>query len=258
MAKKDEIKEPQATEAAAQEPVTPPAESNAPSATPNRDKWIAGLRGKYGEELSEDELYGKAMESYDADHEANKRFNEEARQFADISAKNPNLAALFTDILEGSLTDENYTENPELAEYAERKKNKDAAAASEEDKMREGELDLQAFEELCKEGGIDDIAGAVDKLVELNKVLEEKPTDFEQRKERLRSLFKIINYDAAVESAHIKGRNENIAEQRRNVPTPSAPHGGAGIQANTATGGGDIFSEIANSEKRQRDKNRAK
>ena len=44
----------------------PPA---APSATPNRDKMLSGLRGKYGEELSEEELYAKAMEGYDADHE---------------------------------------------------------------------------------------------------------------------------------------------------------------------------------------------
>lgn len=185
------------------------------SETPNRDKWFAGLRGKYGADLSDEELYGKAVESYDAEHEANKRFNEEARQFAEISAKNPNVAALFTDLLEGNLTDENYAENPELAEYAARKKSKEDEAAAAEEAKREGELDLQAFEEICKEDGIEDVDGVVNKLVELKSVLEEKPTDYEARKSRIRSLLHMVTYDDDLESARVQERNNKIVAQRK-------------------------------------------
>ena len=40
------------------------------SLTPNRDKMLENLRGKYGADKSDEDLFDLAMKGYDADHEA--------------------------------------------------------------------------------------------------------------------------------------------------------------------------------------------
>ena len=88
MAKENEINQPQ-------EPVTPPA---APaSETPNRDKLLGGLRGKYGD-LSDEELYGKAMEGYDSDHEYRKKSSAEAESLNALLQSDENLNDFFVDL----------------------------------------------------------------------------------------------------------------------------------------------------------------
>lgn len=226
MAKENEINQPQAS-------VTPPAASE----TPNRDKWTAGLRGKYGDELSEDELYGKAMEAYDSDHEYRKKSSAEAESLNNLLKSDENLNDFFCDLFEfgkegkpwkamahikplmqqyinGEITDEEYeAEAKRLAEA-------DANAA------RVKEMAKKAFADECQERGWD-----VEETMErLNSLINHDCETEEECREQVKNMFRILDYEPAVAAAEVRGKNENIAEQRRNVPK-TVPKGGAGVAA---------------------------
>lgn len=229
---------------------TQAAEAQPASATPNRDKWMANLRGKYGEDKTDEELYGLSMDGYDSDHEAVKRYNDEANEFAARVEENPEIGAIFAGILDRSLTDENYGDNEMLSEYASRKKTKDAAAAETAQKEELDARRAQAFTEVCTEDGIADPEAA---LNELQAIFENPCETLEQCKEQARAFLKMVSYDSAVQAAEVRGRNANIAEQRRSVPKTAPQGAGAGISAQPSSAT-DIFGEIANSTKKQRDK----
>lgn len=199
-----------------------------PSETPNRDKWFANMRGKYGEDKSEEELYDLSSQGYDAEHEANKRYAEEALQLEDILKDNPELGTVFSEIFErgkdgnpaGALrnlpdelkryiTDENYGDEAYLADKKAREE--EAAAKDERDKKIE-ELRTRAFEEVCNEDGIADPEAA---LAALKGVFENPCETLEQCKEQARAFLKMVNYEDAVEAAKVQGRNENIVTQRK-------------------------------------------
>lgn len=240
----------------------------AQSTTPNRDKWLANLRGKYGEDKSEEELYDLSMKGYDTEHEAAKKYAQETRDFADKINQYPELAGFYSEASQGNvgaavlnlgdlidayrsgeIDDEGYK-----AKVAERKKADEDAAAAEADKQAKiAKFDNEVFVPWCEKNGYD----PEEWMKKADEMLFKPMRAYEMAEAQLDAIDKMINYDAAVAAAETKGRNANIQEQRRSVPNTSAPAGGAGIGTNAATGGGDIFSEIANSEKRQRDKNRA-
>lgn len=259
----DQLKEQQAAEAASQA-------ANTPSATPNRDKWMANMRGKYGEELSEDELYGKSMEGYDAEHEYAKQSRADLEQFSRTIQNNPTMLAFYQKLIELGEDDAEMALlelgddlvsylNGEIDSdvYKERKRLK--AEADAENARKSEELGQKktaqraALEAWAEKKGIDP-----DEFIDkVQTTLLEPMAAFSAEEALFDALYNMLNYDAAVASAEVRGRNANIQEQRRSIPKTTTPQGGAGIGASVETGGGDIFSEIANSEKRQRDKNRA-
>lgn len=212
----------------------PPA---APSATPNRDKMLSGLRGKYGEELSEEELYGKAMEGYDADHEYTKKSKAEAAKLNALLESDENLNDFFCEMFQRGVDG-----HPELAlahikplmqQYINGEITSDEYTA-EVDRMKEADAKLQriqdmakeAFAEECQERGWD----VTETMEKLNALINHDCETKEECREQVKNMFRILDYEPAIAAAETKGRNENIAEQRRNVPT-SAPKGGAGVSA---------------------------
>ena len=216
----------------------PPA---APSATPNRDKMLSGLRGKYGEELSEEELYAKAMEGWDAEHTYAKQARSEGAELNALLESNEDLNDFFCEMFQRGKDG-----HPELAlahikplmqQYINGEISSDEYTA-EVERMKEADAKLQriqemreaAFEEECKERGWD----TKETLEKLNALINNDCDTEEKCREQVKYFFRILDYEPAVAAARIGGRNENIAEQRRNVPT-SAPKGGAGVTPRQAT-----------------------
>lgn len=216
-----------------------------PSQTPNFDKWRTNLRNKYGADKSDEELYDLSMSGYDAEHDAAKRYSAEADELESILTANPDLAGVFAEIftrgkdgnpagalrnlppdLKRYITDENYGDEEYLAD---RKKNEEETAAKKAKDEQTQTLRAQAFEEVCKEDGIADPEAA---LKALQDVFENPCETLEQCKEQVRSFLKMADYDNAVEAAEVRGRNANIAAQRK-----KAAYGSDG-QANGASAAG--------------------
>ena len=239
--------------------------SDGVSESPNRDTFLSNLRKKHGEDKSEEELYGLAMSGYDTEHEANKRYNDEANTFAEIINSNPDLAVVFNEIFERGkdgnpelaflhmkpnfkrlMTDDNYGSDEYLAE-------KERLAKEESDKSAKAEktqkLREQAFDEVCQEDGIQDPEAALDAL---EGIFNNPCETLEQCKEQVRSFLKMASYDAAVQAAEVRGRNANIEEQRRSVPKQGAPSGG-GTGTGQQPSRKSIYSDIADNAKKMRD-----
>lgn len=262
MAKKEQLVETQQAAESA-------AAAQTPSATPNRDKWLANLKAKYGEDKTDEELYDLSMSGYDADHDAVKRYNEEATELQDILNENPDLAGVFSEIFErgkdgnpaGALrnlppelkrliTDEEYGDEAYLAD----KKAREDAEFEEKTKADHiEEMREQAFSEVLQENGITGEDEVKATLEAIQSVLMNPCEDLEQCKEQARAFLKMVGYDSAVKAAEIRGRNANIAEQRRSVPKTTPQGSGAGVSTK-ASGSNDLFGQIAEATKKQRDK----
>lgn len=200
--------------------------------TPNRDTFLTNLRGKYGEEKDDEELYGLAMSNYDAEHEANKQYTAEVSELEEILKANPDLAEVFSEVftrgkdgnpagalrklppeLKRYITDENYGDEEYLAN---RKKAQEDEAKRKETEAKTNDLRTQAFAEVCEEEGIDNPEAI---LEELKGVFENPCETLEQCKEQVRTFLKMVEYDSAVQAAEIRGRNANISAQRKKATT---------------------------------------
>ena len=218
---------------------TPEPPAAPASETPNRDKLLGGLRGKYGD-LSDEELYGKAMEGYDSDHQYRKKSSAEAESLNALLQSDENLNDFFVDLftfgkegkpwkamarikplmqqyINGEITDEEYE--------AEAKRIADADAKTK----RVAEMAKAAFDAECQERGWD----PAETMEKLNALINHDCETEEECREQVKNMFRILDYEPAVAAAEVRGKNENIAEQRRNVPK-TAPKGGAGVGAPTA------------------------
>lgn len=259
--KEEQLKEQQAAEAAAQ------AAANTPSATPNQDKWRENMRAKYPDAADDEALYEASMRGYDEEHDFAKQQREDIDAFTNSIKDYPELASFYSEAAQGNigaailnigaLVDAYRNGEIDDAKYKEqvaaRKKADEDAAAAKETEQAELAEQNRIFEEWCAKKGYD----PEEWMEKANEALFSPMISRKMAEKQFDAIDKMINYDAAVEAAEVRGRNANIQEQRRSVPKTSAPAGGAGIGAGVETGGGDIFSEIANSEKRQRDKNKA-
>ena len=54
----------------------------------------------------------------------------------------------------------------------------------------------------------------------------------EEAERQVENMFRVLDFDPAVEAAEIRGKNATIEEQRRNEPT-TKPTGGAGVTTTT-------------------------
>lgn len=224
MAKKDEnLEAQQAAE------VAPAQEAQAPAAeTPNRDKWFANLRGKYGEDLSEEDLYGKAMESYDAEHEYAKQARNDVNEFANVVNQNPALLNFYQRVIELGADDAEMalaelgddlvsllTGEIDSEAYKEIKRRKAETEAENARKAEENEqkriAQRAALEAFCQEKGIDP-----DEFIDkVQKTLLEPISAFSVEKELFETLYKMLNYDEDIEAAEVRGRNAKITAERK-------------------------------------------
>lgn len=188
------------------------AQAAAASETPNYNTWRKNMRSKYGEDKTDEELYALSMSGYDTEHEAAKKYTAEAEDFAMAVKENPAIGEIFAGILDHSLTDENYSEHPELAEYADRKKKKDEEAASQQAQEELNQRRADAFEAVCEEDNIADPEGA---LAAIQEVLNNPCETIEQCKDQVRAFLRMVNYDADIEAARVQERNANIVTKRK-------------------------------------------
>lgn len=228
---------------------TPQNEAQVPvqeqSQTPNFDKWRTNMRGKYGEDKTDEELYDLSMSGYDTEHDAVKRYSAEATELEDILSANPDLAGVFSEIftrgkdgnpagalrnlppeLKRYITDENYGDEAYLAD---KKAREDEATAKKAKEEQTQSLREQAFDEVCQEDGVADPEAALEAL---KGVLYNPCETLDQCKEQVRAFLKMVDYDNAVEAAEVRGRNANIAAQRKKSA------GGTDGQANRASAAG--------------------
>ncbi len=222
-------------------------EAQEPSQTPNYDKWRANLRSKYGDDKSDEELYDLSMSGYDAEHDAAKRYSAEAMELESILSANPDLAGVFAEIftrgkdgnpagalrnlppdLKRYITDENYGDEEYLADR--KKKEEDAVVKKAKDEQTQA-LREQAFDEVCKEDGIADPEAALEAL---QGVFNNPCETLEECKEQVRAFLKMVDYDNAVEAAEVRGRNANIAAQRKKRS------GSTDGQANSTSAAGSV------------------
>lgn len=225
MAKKEEqLAAQQAAEAAA----AAQASTSAMSDTPNRDKWLANLRAKYGDELSEDELYGKSMEGYDAEHEYAKQSRADLDQFSKTIQNNPTMLAFYQKLIE--LGEDNaemallelgddlvsyLTGEIDSNAYQERKRLK--AETEAENSRRSEELGQKktaqraALEAWAEKKGLDP-----DEFVsDVQTKLLEPIAAFSAEEALFESLYNMLYHDEDVEAAEVRGRNATITTQRK-------------------------------------------
>ena len=200
-----------------------------PSQTPNFDKWRTNMRGKYGEDKTDEELYALSMSGYDTEHDAVKRYSAEATELEDILSANPDPAGALRNLppeLKRYITDENYGDEAYLAD---KKAREDEAATQKEKDGKIQSLREQAFDEVCQEDGVADPEAALEAL---KGVLENPCETLDQCKEQVRAFLKMVDYDNAVEAAEVRGRNASITAQRKKSA------GGTDGQANRASAAG--------------------
>lgn len=247
MAKKDEKLEAQQAEEAA---ANAAAETQTPSETPNRDKWFANMRGKYGEDKSEEELYDLSSKGYDEEHDFAKQQRADIDAFTNSIKDYPELASFYSEAAQGNigaailnigaLVDAYRSGEIDDAKYKEqvaarKKADEDAAAAKEAEQAELAEQN-RVFEEWCAKKGYDPeewMAKANDALFSpmISRKMAEKQFD---------AIDKMINYDEDVEAARVQGRNENIVTQRKksSAATDGQVNGGsasAGASTNKKT-----------------------
>ena len=239
------------------EPISAPAQTPeppaAPSATPNRDKMLSGLRGKYGEELSEEELYAKAMEGWDAEHTYAKQARSEGAELNALLESNEDLNDFFCEMFQRGKDG-----HPELAlahikplmqQYINGEITSDEYTA-EVERMKEADAKLQrvqdmakeAFAEECQERGWD----VTETMEKLNALINHDCETKEECREQVKNMFRILDFEPAVAAARIGGRNEKIVEQKRNHPAgiDTLPrNGGAAATATAPKKSMSIFDE---------------
>lgn len=258
MAKKDEkLEAQQAAEAAA----NAAAETQIPSETPNRDKWFANMRGKYGEDKSDEELYDLSSKGYDEEHDFAKQQRADIDAFANSIKDYPELASFYSEAAQGNigaavlnigdLVDAYRSGEIDDAKYKEqvaaRKKEADDAAAAKDAKQAALAEQDRVFEEWCAKKGYN----PNEWMEKANEALFSHIRDSKLEEAQFDAIDKMINYDEDVEAARVQGRNENIVAQRKKsaVATDGQVNGGSASGAagtgKTQSRLGGIASEMA-------------
>lgn len=216
-----------------------PVEDNNPT---RRETFLANLRKKHPDVEDEDELFGKAMEGYDAEHDYAKQQREETGRLADIMKGNDDLAAMYAELFERGPEG-----NPEMAliniapllksylsgeisseEYEAKKAENKKAEEEKNSKMAAQE---QVFKEVCEEEGLD----YEETLGKIAEKLLNPMAAYEIGKEQVKALINMVNYDDDVEAARVQGRNETIEARKRKMERQSdgLPSGGSAAQPST-------------------------
>lgn len=203
--------------------------------TPNFETWKAGLM-KRNPNLTEDsdleEFYAASSSGYDTEHDYAKKQRAEVENLRGVLTSYPELA----DFMDGVYNAENGDIGAailNLEEVINAYKNGDIdspayKAGVEEKKRKEEEtkekssLQAVAFEEACKELGVDPEETAQ----ALTEKLFNPMAAYELTKEVWGNLIKMLNYDEDVAAAEVKGRNANIMAKRKKLEnsTDGIPH----------------------------------
>ena len=225
MAKKDEqLTAQQAAEAqaSAQEPTA------AVSETPNRDAWFANMRGKYGEDKSDEELFDLSSKGYDKEHEYAKQARSDVNEFAEAIKNNPQLLPFYQKVIElgadnaemallelGDDLVDLLTGNIDSEAYQEKKRRK-AESDAESSRLAEEKSTKQTAQRAALEAWAEKKGINPDEFVgEVQSKLLDPLAAFSAEEALFDSLYNMIYHDEDVEAARVQGRNEKIVTERK-------------------------------------------
>lgn len=204
-------------------------------ATPNFDKWKAGIMKKnpnLTEESDMEDFYAASSEGYEAEHEYAKKNRGEVEQLDKLLKAHPEMASFMDSVLNsdgedlgeaffnlGELAKAYATgeiDSPKYKALSEEKNAKDAEIASK------SQAQAVAFEDACKEMGVD----PEEVSQELMEKLFNPMAAYELSKEVWKDLINMLNYEDDVTAAEVRGRNANITAQRKKLSdaTDGIPH----------------------------------
>ncbi len=204
-----------------------------PPAKTKRQTWEENMRAKYPGIEDEDALYGTAMDSYDAEHDANKRYTEDNKRAFELLTQNPDVANFIGAILSGEslpnamvqLSDLIGLEegSEEYAAYTQGVENRKAKKTERETAYAKFEENMnvmkQNFQEFAEEEGLsDEDANA---FIEDFSNFENRFFNGEFTKEDFRRYYNAFNYDddmkIAREQGAVDARNEAIVNKRKKI-----------------------------------------
>lgn len=215
------------------------ASEQAPS-TPNRDRWLENMRGKYPDIENEDDLYARSMEGYDAEHDFAKQQREENASLNELITSNPELARFYNEMFErgkeghpemallnvGDLLKAYITGEMTSDEYIAEKEKRSQAESEQQKKL---EAQNAVFTAWCEKKGYDPEEWATRAAEKLFTPM----ANHELAEAQFDAIDKMLNYDDDVEAAEVRGRNANISSQRRRQQGSSD-----GMMNTTSAGGG--------------------
>lgn len=248
MAKKDEnLEAQQAAEAAA----NAAAETQTPSETPNRDKWFANMRGKYGEDKSEEELYDLSSKGYDEEHEYAKQQRADIDAFANSIKDYPELAAFYSEAAAGNIGSAILNLGDLMDAYRkgeiDDEKYRNAVAerkAADDEKNSKIAAQKEVFEKWCKDKGYD----PEEWIAKAEEMLFKPMASYALAEAQFDAIDKMLNYDEDVEAAKVQGRNENIVTQRKKsaAATDGQVNSGSASAGAAAKGKTNSITDMAN------------
>ena len=228
-----------------QEQTQEQASASANAQPTNRERWERNLRAKYPDVQDEDELYGRAMDSYDTEHDYAKQSREEARQLADIINQNPEVAKFYSDLsqgnvgaaflnlgdllkayMSGEIDDEGYKNG-----LAERQKAEDAKKAAEDDRNSKIAAQDEVFKQWCEKKGYD----PEEWMKRASEQLFTPMSSYAMAEAQFDAVDKMLNYDDDIEVARAQERNKKIvAERKKNAAASDGQLNRGSAAANTA------------------------
>lgn len=203
--------------------------------TPNYKRWREGIM-KNNPNLTEDsdmeDFYAASSAGYDAEHDYAKKEREEVAKLRGLLTEHPELANFFDSVVNaedgdlgaaflnlGELIKAYATGEIDSAAY---KAGREEAQRKESEIADKSAAQVAAYEQVCEEMGVD----PEETSLALQEKLFNPMATYEMSKELWRSLINMLNYDDDVAAAEVRGRNANIAAQRRKInnSTDGVPH----------------------------------
>lgn len=219
------------------------AEQNGHMETPNEKAWFDGMNAKHPELNGDREaLFAQSKKGYDEQHEELKgarayisKSQAEAAELNGILESNEDLNKMFIEIFQrgkdghpqlalrhmkpilrkyinGEITDEEYLREEEEAKLAAAEKDKKLA------------MQQAAFEAECKERGWD----PEETIARMQSILNgDDVKNEEDARRQVKEMFKMLDFDDAVNAAEVRGRNAKIKEEHRNPSGDGNRNGGS-------------------------------
>ena len=211
-----------------------------PSVTPNEDMFMENLGKKYPDLAGNREaIFEKSMEDYDREHEYAKKGRKQAEDIKSFIEADENVNNFLIDFWEwggkGKVWKAFLHLQPLWRQYINGEIQDDEFEAElrrmneeYEKTERVKEMAARAFDKVCEKRGWD----PDETRQKLNDMLFAEVNTEEEAERQVENMFRVLDFDPAVEAAEIRGKNATIEEQRRNEPT-TKPTGGAGVTTTT-------------------------
>lgn len=193
-----------------------------------KDQWLANVRGKYGDDLSEDELYTKVGADFDAEKSYASGARDERKKLQEAIDSNPEIAAFMQKVADGASVSEAAKDIPEDMPQSDAEN----MAAMEAEARRRGEAAMESMNKL--NANLNSSKDAMERYFKENNIGKEEADEltnaFMQKiaqpiseglvtDEAMTIIAKGLCYDSHrlkwEEAGRIAGRNDKIEEEKK-------------------------------------------